>query len=116
MNIEQLRDFCLSMKYTDESLPFGPDTLVFKVCGKMFLLCGLEYTTLQFNVKCDPDKAQELRERYSCVIPGYHMNKAHWNTVIADGSVSDKQLYEWITDSYNLIVASLPKKERENFF
>lgn len=108
MNIETLRDYCLSKKDAEETLPFGPDTLVFKVSGKVFLLTGLDNHPLSFNVKCDPDKAIELRESYAGVLPGYHMNKKHWNTVIVDGSVPDQLLQEWIDDSYNLVV---PKKK-----
>ena len=78
-----------------------------------FLLTGLDSEELRFNVKCDPDKALELREQFSCVLPGYHMNKKHWNTIIVDGSVSSKQLKEWIDHSYELVIKSLPKKIRE---
>lgn len=113
MDIEQLREFCLSKPGTEETLPFGPDTLVYKVGGKVFLLTGLESETVQFNVKCDPDIAQQLREEFSCVLPGYHMNKKHWNTIIVDGSVSAKQLKQWIDDSYQLVLASLSKKQRQ---
>jgi len=109
MNIESLREYCLSKPNTEETLPFGPDTLVFKVDGKVFLLMGLDEEKLSFNVKCDPDKAIELREEYACVLPGYHMNKKHWNTVVVDGSVPSKQLKEWIDWSYDLV---LPKKKR----
>ena len=114
MDIEQLREYCLSKPGTEETLPFGPDTLVYKVCGKVFLLTGLDSEEFRFNVKCDPDKAIELREQFSCVLPGYHMNKKHWNTIIVDGSVSSKQLKEWIDHSYELVVESLSKKIREN--
>lgn len=110
MNIEELREYCLRKKGVEETLPFGPETLVYKVMGKMFLLTGLEYQPIQFNVKCDPDKAIELRENFSCVLPGYHMSKRHWNTIVDDGSVNNKQLREWIDDSYELVVESLPKK------
>ena len=103
----------MSKKGTEETLPFGPDTLVYKVAGKVFLLTGLNEEQLSFNVKCDPDKAIELREQFSCVLPGYHMNKKHWNTVVVYGSVSTKQLNEWIDHSYDLIVESLPKKIRD---
>ncbi len=104
MNIEQLREYCLSKPDTEETLPFGPDTLVFKVNTKVFLLTGLDSHPLQFNVKCNPDKAVELREEYPhCILPGYHMNKKHWNTIIVDGSVSNKQLQGFIDDSYNLV-------------
>lgn len=110
MYLEELREYCLLKKGVEECLPFGDDTLVFKVMGKMFLLTGIESQPVEFNVKCDPEKALDLREKYSCVLPGYHMNKQHWNTIICDGSVSDKQLQEWIDDSYNLVVNSLTKK------
>jgi len=113
MNIEELRDFCISKKYVTEELPFGPETLVYKVLGKVFLLTGLDSDQLEFNIKCDPENAIELREKYSCVLPGYHMNKKHWNTIIADGSVSDKLLEQWITDSYKLVVAGLPLNDRK---
>ena len=113
MDIEQLRDYCLSKKAAEETLPFGPDTLVYKVGGKVFLLTGLDAEQLSFNVKCDPDKAIELREEFPCVLPGYHMNKKHWNTIVVDGSVSTKQLKEWIDHSYDLVINSLPKKTRE---
>ena len=103
MNIETLREYCLSKPGVEETLPFGPDTLVFKVNGKLFLLAGLDEEPLSFNVKCDPDKAVELREEYTCVLPGYHMNKKHWNTIVVDGSVSTKQLREWIDWSYDLV-------------
>ena len=113
MDIESLRNYCLSKPASEETLPFGPDVLVYKVAGKMFLLIPLNSEQLQFNAKCDPDKAVELRERYACVTPGYHMSKKHWNTVVIDGSVSTVQLKEWIDDSYELVVDSLPVKTRK---
>lgn len=113
MNIEELREYCISKKGATESLPFGPETLVFKVLNKAFLLVGMDESPLEFNVKCEPEKAIELREKYSCVIPGYHMNKKHWNTIVADGSVSTKMMETWITDSYNLVVNGLTKKEKQ---
>ncbi|OYW19521.1 MAG: MmcQ-like protein [Sphingobacteriales bacterium 12-47-4] len=103
MNIESLRDYCLSKPGAEEALPFGPDTLVFKVNGKAFLLVGLDSEDLRFNVKCDPELALELREQYPCVLPGYHMNKKHWNTIVVDGSINDAQLREWIDHSYDLV-------------
>lgn len=103
MNIETLRDYCLSKPAVEETVPFGPDTLVYKTSGKIFLLVGLDEIELRFNVKCDPEKALELREIFPCVLPGYHMNKKHWNTIVVDGSVSDKQLREWIDHSYELV-------------
>ncbi|MEO7394714.1 MAG: MmcQ/YjbR family DNA-binding protein [Chitinophagaceae bacterium] len=103
MNIETLREYCLSKPGAVETLPFGPDTLVFKVSGKIFLLAGFNSDDLRFNVKCHPDKAVELREEFSCVMPGFHMNKKHWNTIVVNGSVSNKQLKEWIDWSYDLV-------------
>ena len=110
MNIEDIRDYCLSKPGAEETLPFGPDTLVYKVGGKVFLLMGMNNPELRFNVKCDPAKAIELREEFSCVLPGYHMNKKHWNTIVVDGSVPAKMLKEWIDHSYSL-VAKAPKKK-----
>lgn len=114
MNIEEIRKYCLSKKNTSDGFPFDDVTLVFKVCGKMFALTNLDGETT-INLKCDPEKAIELRENYSTVIPGYHMNKKHWNTIILDGSVSKKLILEWIDHSYELVVASLPKSKRELF-
>ena len=113
MNIEELRIYCLSLKGVTESLPFGPETLVFKVVNKVFLPTGLDNKPLQFNVKCDPEKALELREQHPCVKPGYHMNKKHWNTVIVDGSVPTNIIQQWINDSYNLVANGLTKKEKQ---
>jgi len=113
MNIESLRTYCLKKKAVTEEFPFGEETLVFKVSGKIFLLTSLNADVLSFNVKCDPEKAIELRERYDAVQPGYHMNKKHWNTVTADGRLSSQLLKEMIDDSYDLVVQSLPKKVRE---
>ncbi|HTE13255.1 MAG TPA: MmcQ/YjbR family DNA-binding protein [Chitinophagaceae bacterium] len=115
MDIEQLQEYCLSKNGAKETLPFGPDTLVYKAGGKVFLLTSLNAENLRFNVKCDPDLAVELREQYDCVLPGYHMNKKHWNTIVVDGSVSLKQLKQWIDHSYDLVVESLPKKLREQY-
>jgi predicted DNA-binding protein (MmcQ/YjbR family) len=114
MNIEALREYCLSKMGVEETLPFGPDTLVYKVNGKIFLLTGLDQEQLSFNVKCDPDFAIELRERYLCVQPGYHMNKRHWNTIIVDGSVSSKLLKEWIDHSYTLVMKNAPSAKTKN--
>jgi len=112
VNIEQLREHCISKPGVSEGLPFGEDTLVFKVGGKIFLLIGLSEAN-RFNVKCDPELAVELRERFNEVQPGYHMNKTHWNTVYMDGGLNDKQLCDMIDHSYNLILKSLPKKLQE---
>ncbi len=113
MDIEQLREYCLGRPGVEETLPFGPDVLVFKVMGKAFLLCPLDTDGLQFNVKCNPDQAVELREQYACVLPGYHMNKKHWNTIVVDGSVPAKLLKAWIDHSYELVVNGLPLKAKQ---
>jgi predicted DNA-binding protein (MmcQ/YjbR family) len=111
MNIEELRDYCLSKKGVTESLPFDETTLVYKVMGKMFALTDTE-DAFSMNLKCEPEMAIELREKYPAVQPGYHMNKKHWNTIYIDGSISDEVLKSWIDDSYSLIVSSLIKKDR----
>ncbi len=110
MNLEILRDYCLSLPGVTEGFPFGEQTLVFKVGGKVFLLTPMDSVKLRFNVKCDPEKAQRLREEYDFVHPGYHMNKKHWNTVHVAGVVSEDLLTSWIKDSYTLVLESLPKK------
>ncbi len=111
MNAEELRLYCLSKPDVEESLPFGPETLVFKVGGKIFLLMSLDTQPLQFNVKCDPDSAIELRDQYDCIKPGYHMNKTHWNTVVVDNTLPSKQLKEQVDHSYELISAAKKKKK-----
>jgi len=104
MNIETLRDYVIQKPFVTEGFPFGDGVIVFKVNGKVFLLVPLDTAVLQFNAKCDPEKALELRETYpETVLPGYHMNKKHWNTIIVDGTISNKQLLELIDHSYNLV-------------
>lgn len=103
MDLEQLRDYILNKPNADETLPFGPDILVYKINGKAFLLTSLNKYPLQFNIKCDPDLALELREQYASIIPGWHMNKKHWNTVIVDGSISNQELHKMIDHSYELV-------------
>jgi predicted DNA-binding protein (MmcQ/YjbR family) len=105
MDIETLREYCISKTGATESFPFGEDTLVFKVNGKIFALVNLD-GDLSINLKCDPAFAIELRERYSSVTAGYHMNKKHWNTIIYDGTVPDKEVFTWIDHSYELIAGS----------
>ena len=112
MNIEELREFCLSLKGAEESMPFDDEVLVFSIKGKMFCLTGI--SNYEFIIlKCDPEEAIELRERHPEVSPGYHMNKKHWNSIRTDGSISDKLFREWIRKSYDLAVAGLPKKIRQ---
>ena len=110
MDIESFRNYCLSLPDATEDFPFGPETLVFKVRGKMFALTCLEEFT-SINLKCDPELVIDLRERYPAVLPGYHMNKKYWNTVMMDHSIPDKLLREWIKHSYDQVVAKLPKKK-----
>lgn len=112
MNIEELRNYCLSKKGVTEEFPFDETTLVFKVMGKMFLLTDLE-SELSINVKCDPKTAIDLRETYACVKPGYHMNKKHWNTVLIDGSVNDRLIESWVDHSYQLVVDKLTKVQKD---
>ncbi len=111
MNIEELRIYCMAKKGVTESFPFDETTLVFKVMNKMFLLTDLE-DAFAVNIKCEPERAVDLRERYPSVLPGYHMSKRHWNTVRVDGSIDDALLYEWIDDSYRLVVDSLPARDK----
>jgi predicted DNA-binding protein (MmcQ/YjbR family) len=112
MNIETYRNFCLSFPGATEELPFDENTLCFKVMGKIFSICDIDQFE-SINLKCDPEKAIELREMYpGIVIPGYHMNKKHWNTVSMKASLPDKLIKEWIRESYDLVVAKLPKKQR----
>ena len=112
MNIEHFREYCLRKKGVTEELPFGPDTLVFKVMGKAFALCGLDDVPGSCNLKCDPVRAEELRERFSSITPGYHMNKKHWNTIEWDGNVADQLILELIDHSYDLVRKGLPIKLR----
>ena len=114
MNIEELREYCISKPAVTESFPFDESTLVFKVAGKMFLLTDL-VDTFSMNVKNTPEKVLELREQYPSVLPGYHMNKIHWITVMIDGTISDELLKQWIDESYNLIVAGFSGKEKKYF-
>lgn len=112
MDIETFRNYCIEKPGVTEAFPFDENTLVFKVMGKMFALADVEDFD-GINLKCDPEKAVELREKYEGIQPGYHMNKKHWNTVLVDGSVPDKLILELVDHSYELVVESLPKKDRE---
>ena len=111
MNLDALRDYCLSKENVSEDFPFNESTLVFKVNGKMFALVDIEVFD-GINLKCDPEKAMELREQYAAVQPGYHMNKKHWNTIVFDGSIPDRLLKQWIDHSYELVgVKPLSKRK-----
>lgn len=109
MNIEQFLDYCLSKPFVTQDFPFGPETLVLRVHGKIFALTGLDDAEFKVNLKCDPDWALELRGEHDEIQPGYHMNKKHWNTVHFDGTLGNKLLKELIDKSYDLVYQSLPK-------
>ena len=115
MPTENLRSYCLAKASVTESFPFDAHTLAFKVAGKMFALFSLEKHPLQINLKCEPDKAIELRERYQSVIPGYHMNKIHWNTIVIDGELSKELIEDLVHHSYDLVVSKLTKKVKNEF-
>ena len=111
MNIESFRAYCLSKPGTTEETPFGPDTLVMKVCGKMFSLTDIN-NFKHVALKVVPENGEMLREQYPSVVPAYHMNKKHWINVVMDGGISDKLVKKWIDESYDLVVKGLTKKER----
>jgi len=111
MNVEEFRDYCLAKKGVTEEFPFDKETLVFKVMGKMFALCGLERVPTQINLKCDPERAILLREEHDgAIIPGWHMSKTNWNTVFIEDRLPPKLITELIDHSYELVVAKLTKK------
>ena len=112
MDIEKFREYCLAKKGVTESFPFDKTTLVLKVLEKMFALGNLD-GDLSINLKCNPEKAIELREKYPSVKPGYHMSKKHWNTIEINGSISSEKIQEWIDESYNLVVSKMTKKQKE---
>ena len=112
MYLDEVRDLCLSFLGATEETPFGPDTLVFKVVGKMFLATGLtDYEYI--NVKCDPEKALALREQYPAIRPGFHMNKKHWNSIYVHEGISQKVVRDCIQESYSLVVAGLTKQQKQ---
>ncbi len=112
MQVDAFRDYCLKKAGATESTPFGEEHLVFKVGGKMFALLAFEEVPATANLKCDPDRALELRDRYEDVTPGYHMNKKHWNTVVIDGAIPQSELEKMIDHSYELVLQSFSKAER----
>ena len=112
MDIESFREFCMAKKGVTEEFPFDNQTLVFKVMGKLFALTDVDLFT-SVNLKCDPERAVELREKHEGIIPGYHMSKKHWNTVLMDGTIPDTLTKELIDHSYELVVNGLPKKLKE---
>jgi len=112
MDIDVLREYCLAKPGASEDFPFDSDTLVFRVKSKMFALTNLERFPLAVNLKCDPDRAVELRAQYESIEPGYHMNKKHWNTAVLNGELSSRLVRELIEHSYELVVAGLTRKDR----
>jgi predicted DNA-binding protein (MmcQ/YjbR family) len=113
MNLESLNQYLLNKKTTTSSYPFDETTLVFKVVNKLFALIAEDEIPMRINLKCDPEEAQILRGMHQSIIPGYHMNKEHWNTVILDGSLPDELIYKMIDDSYDLVVKGLKKSDRD---
>ena len=109
MDLAEFREYCLSKPSAHEGTPFGPDVLVFKVGGKMFVLAALDGVPTTVNLKCDPDLALDLRDRYEQIRPGYHMNKKHWNTVEIECGIPDPELRKMIDHSYDLVIKRLPK-------
>jgi len=114
MNFDVIREYVLKKKHVTEGQPFGDDVIVYKVLDKMFMLMNFKIPT-ELSLKCEPERAIELRERYDAVLPGYHMNKTHWNTVIVDNTIPAKEFLKMIDDSYNLIVKAFPKKKMEEY-
>ena len=113
MNLEELREYCLSLPHVTEDMPFGEDILVFRICNRIFVLTSLESVPLRVSLKCDPERAIELREQYpDKIIAGYHLNKKHWNTVLLEG-LPPALIKEMIQHSYDQVLAKVPKKERE---
>lgn len=112
MDLEDAREYCLTKPGASEEMPFGHNTLVFKVGGKIFAIASLDEFPPRVNLKCDPERALDLRDRYEEVRPGYHMNKKHWNTIELSGRIPPNELKEWIDHSYDLVARSLPKGKR----
>ena len=115
MHVESIRNYCLLKAAVTESFPFDQDTLVFKVGGKIFATIRLDKKPLAINLKCDPERSVELRDSYQSVIPGYHSNKKHWNTIFVDGELSKDLVEELIDHSYNLVLVKLSKKIKVQF-
>lgn len=113
MEFASVRAHCLDKPGAFEGHPFGPGTLVMKVAGKVFAIIGEEDDPVTISLKCDPDWAPVLRETYAAVTPGYHLDKRHWNTIILDGTVPDDETRDWIDESYDLVVAGLPRRVRD---
>lgn len=116
MNIEELHAYCASLKGAEETFPFDEVSLVMKVCGKMFALIPLDETELQISLKCDPEKAFELREKYSCVVPAFHFNKKYWNSIYLNQDMEDEEVRSWIKHSIDEVMKKLPKRVRDEYY
>jgi predicted DNA-binding protein (MmcQ/YjbR family) len=115
MNIEQVREYCLSLPGVTEDSPYGPDMIVYRIEGKIFLHLPLEYADPRISIKLLPEEGQELRERYDAIRAAYHLNKVHWNDILIENTFPTDQIKEWILKSYNLVLSRLPKKLREKY-
>ena len=115
MNIEQVREYCLTLPGVTEDSPYGPDMIVYRIEGKIFLHLPLEYADPRISIKLPPEKGQELRERYDAVRAAYHLNKIHWNDILIEDTFSSDQIKNWILESYNLVLNKLPKRLREKY-
>lgn len=112
MDLVDFIEYCLSRKAAEETTPFGPDVLVYKVCGKMFALAVPDDVPARVNLKCDPERSMDLRDEHEAIIPGFHMNKRHWNTVVLDGSLPEDLVQELVDHSYALVVKGMTKAQR----
>ncbi len=115
MNIEQVREYCLTLPGVTEDSPYGPDMIVYRIEGKIFLHLPLEYADPRISIKLPPEKGQELRERYDAVRAAYHLNKVHWSDILIEKTFSPDQIKDWILESYNLVLNKLPKRVREKY-
>ncbi len=116
MNIEELHDYCLSVKGASESFPFDETTLVLKVLDKMFALIPLDSPELSISLKCDPEKAIELREQYQAVTPAWHFNKKYWNTIYPNRDMNDEEIKKWIHHSVDEVIKKLPQKAQNEYY
>ncbi|MDD7319160.1 MAG: MmcQ/YjbR family DNA-binding protein [Prevotella sp.] len=112
MNVEQVREFCLTLPGVTEDSPYGPDMIVFRIERKIFLHLPLEYADPRIAIKLSPEKGLELRDRYEAVRPAFHMNKTHWNEILIENTFPDEQIKDWISESYTIVLNNLPKKLR----
>lgn len=115
MDIEQVREYCLSLPGVTEDSPYGPDVIVFRVEGKIFLHLPLEYASPRISIKLQPEKGLDLRDRYDAIRAAYHLNKVHWNDILIENTFTENKIKNWILESYNLVLNSLPKRIRGKY-